>query len=124
MQDDSGRELVELGPRKYLSWLERESGVVLEVDARPELPGQVVAAVHLEYVGGVIVENVVAAIDIAIRIVEVVVEGIVGKAGTAEYALLALEGKAGQQLPAMREPLHGIKLDSMVGVVVQFRDVR
>ena len=98
---------------------------MLEVDTRPELPGQVITAVHLKYVGGVIVEDVVATIDVAVGIVEVVVkDGIVGRTGTAEYTLLALDGKAGQQLPFMRHPLYGIKFHTVVGVVIQFRDVR
>ena len=64
------------------------------------------------------------AIDVAVGIVKIVAKnGIIGCARAAKYALLPLDGESGQQLPTVRHALDGVKLDAMIVVVVQFRNV-
>src|ERR1700732_3988086 len=58
--------------RKCLCRLQGKAGVVLEVDAGTESPGQLVSAVHFEDVSGIKVQVVVLAVDVGGGIGEMV----------------------------------------------------
>ena len=73
---------------------------MLEVYAGAELPRQLVCAIHFEDISGIEIQIIVAAINVAVRIVEIIRVGIVG-IPTAEGALLALNREATQHLPAV-----------------------
>src|SRR5882724_635584 len=74
---------------KGLRRLQGEARVMLEVDARSQLPREFIAAVQLENVGGIAVQVVVFAIDVQVGIIEVVREGVV-RESAAEQTFLAL----------------------------------
>jgi hypothetical protein len=92
--------------------------VVLIVQADVEGFRKSVAAEHLEHLSGVIVQDRIGAVNLVVRIVEVVSQT------TAVGALLLLYGIASQNLPAFAHPLLYCKFNSVVMVSVKFRNVR
>ena len=96
---------------------------MLEVDAGADFPGQFVGGVELENVGGVQIEVVVVAVDVVVRVGEVVPGRLVGEAAAVD-ALLALNRETSEDLQFVGEALDGGDFDSMIRVVVQQRNVR
>ena len=92
--------------------LNGQARVVLEVHTRPNLERQFIAAVHFEDIRGVGIQIVVVAIDVIIRVGEIIAGGLIGKA-PSKYALLALNGESRQQLPLVREPLPTVPAKSV-----------
>ena len=66
------RVALSIGNIKRARRLEREASVVLKIEASAEFPGQLVSAVHLEYVSGIQIQVVVLPVDVEVRIGEIV----------------------------------------------------
>src|SRR5258708_37803050 len=92
LQNDCFRPLIEAG--EYFCRLKWQTGVVLEIDAGSDFPGQLIGAVYLEYIGGILVEEIVSAVDCLIGVIEDVEQGGIGKSGAAKHPLPALEGES------------------------------
>src|SRR5579859_3119541 len=100
-----------------------ESGIVLEIHAGSEFPGKLVGAIDFKHVGRIKIQVVVVAVDVVVRVVEIVAGGLVRKAA-AEGALLALNSESCKKLPLIGQALDAGELDGVVGVVVELREVR
>src|SRR5271165_3517741 len=102
--------------------LDRETSVMLEVDAGAEFPRQLVGAIHFENVRGVEIQVVVCSVDAVVGVVEIVGGGFVREAA-AVSALLALDGEAAEDLPLVGQAFDGSELDRVVRVSVELRNV-
>src|SRR5580704_9232140 len=103
LQDDvlSDVDTLSVWHIKGFGRLDREAGVVLEVDAGPEFPRQLVGAIHFENIGGVEIQVVVLPVDAVVGIVEIVGGSFVREAA-AVSPLLALNREAAKDLPLVR----------------------
>src|SRR5581483_307154 len=122
LQDHRLVALIQFGAAEdvlRLKWIAR---YVLEVHAAGESIGKFVGARQLEYIGGIEIQVAVGAIDVLVGIVKVIRPRTAIKRGGKD-AFGPLDGEASKNLPAAREALDCSELDSVVCVVVEFRNV-
>src|SRR5690348_6725642 len=103
-------------------WLDGETSIVLEIDAGTEFPRKLVGAIDLEDIGRVEIQVVVVAVDVEVRVCEIVTRSFVRKSASID-ALLALDGEACEHLPLVGQTFHGSEFNGMIGIVVKHGNV-